>query len=611
MRMTSLLTGALCALLAGCAVGDDGSAAPADNELGTFTFALSGTLPGVQAFKLAIYEGPLTSPTQSPRFELKCAPYLVSATENRNAFTLRDMPAGKNYSVLVQFFGDQGCGELKLHAYRGGVEVKAGSSEAEAASPYYMQPVRFGSFVGMAQANDALQAEAAQRSCSSDQDCAAVHPAATCSAGQNRCTISSLFPLNGGARRAFPMLVTLTDGSVAIAGGFSVVDPATGVWSATTSTVEHFNPSLGRFAAPAATLDNFDVAGRVGMAAGAPLGGATLAVVGGTQRAQIKVSGTTVTTTLQDATCAGGGASCPASKAVWRVDLPASLSSGVELSGPVAMPIVARVATSNGPRLLIAGGADQPVPKSGSSRRGDARLCELSGSAAECSGAGGKLNVARANAAFGCIDDTVDGCKTLLIIGGHIGAGSSLVEQYNADSDTFVEVKSDGAPDLVFGGHLVKAGSTFYLLGASSAALFLEGRSTKSTAGIGPLKVIIDDAGAERRVHFEAVKLGSFAGADAGRRLFGAAIGLASGHALLAGGIMPDGKAADSALVFDKDGVVARVPLEQARFAAGLAEIKGSSPFGGCALLAGGATVGAAPAALSHVELYCPPVPAK
>ena len=612
MRTISLLIGGLCTLLMGCATGDDGQAGSPDPQLGSMTFALTGTLPGVQAFKLSIFEGPLLNSAQSPRFALKCAPYLVAGSDNRNAFTLRDMPAGKNYSVLVQFYDDSACEDMKLHAYRGGVEVKAGSGDAEASTPYYLQPVRFGAFVGMAQANDVLKAEAEQRSCSSDQDCAAVHPAATCSAGQNRCTISSLFPLNGGAQRAFPTVVAMEDGSIAVAGGFSVVDAKTGVWSATTSKIEHFNPSLGRFIAPAASIDNFDIAGRVGMAKGTALGGATLSMVGGTQRAQIQLSGKTLTTTLQDATCAGGGSACPASKAVWRVDLPSSLSSGVDLAGPVAMPIVARVATSQGSRVLVAGGADQPIPKSGSSRRGEARLCQLTGTSAECPESAGKLNVPRADAAVGCIEDSPEGCKVLLLVGGRASKGAAMVEQYDAATDTFKILDTEGvAPPLLFGGRIVKAGSSFFLVGASTSAQFLEGRSTNVSAGVAPLKVIVDDAGAERRIRFEAVKLGSFAGKDKGKRLFGAAVGLSSGHAVLAGGITPEGTVADTALIFDETGVIARIPMEAARFGAGIAEIGGSSPFAGCAFLVGGASAGKTPEALSHVEIYCPPLATK
>ncbi|MCO4760159.1 MAG: hypothetical protein KC502_01565 [Myxococcales bacterium] len=606
MWFRSLLIGGLCVLLSSCAAADD---APVDDSLGSFTFALSGTLPGVQAFKLSIYQGPLTSSKQSARFALSCAPYLVSATENRNAFTLRDMPAGKNYSVLVEFFEDTACTKAKLRAYRGGVEVVGGSSDAAAETPYYMQPVRIGGFTGMAEANDALVAEAGQRSCSTDQDCAAVHPAATCTAGKNRCNVNSLFPLNGGAVRAFPSLVALASGTIALAGGFSVVDVSTGVWSATTSKVEQFDPSLGRFIAPASSVDNFDAAGRVGMASSAPLGGSTFAMVGGTKKAQVKLAGSALTTTLQDATCAGGGASCPASKSVWRVDLPSRLSSGTQLPQPLALPIVARVATPGGPRLLVAGGADQPIPKSGSSRSGEARLCELSGTAAECAQSDSKLNVARAHAAVGCIKEGDDGCKTLLIIGGRINKNAAMVEQYDAESDAFKVLPVTGAPPYIFGGHLVRAGASLFLVGASSAALFLEGRNTKTSAGVVPYKIVVDDSGAERRIRFEKVGLGSFGGADGGRRVLAAAVGLSSGHALLIGGIGADSKVADSALLFDETGVIARLPLDKRRFAAAAVEIPGTSPFGGCALLAGGADIGKTGTGLSHVEIYCPPDP--
>ncbi len=585
-----------------CAVEDGGG------ELGTFTFALTGTMPDVKAFKLTVFQGALTTATKTPKFALTCSPYNVSDTENRNAFTLQDMPVGDDYSVLVEYFGDDACADLKVRAYRGGVAVKAGQDAAAAASPYYLQPARVGAFTGMAQANADLQAEAAQRSCSTDQDCVAVHPAATCTAGKNRCNVDSLFPLNGGARRAFPAVVAMSDGTVTIAGGFSVVDPVSAVWTATTSTVERFDPALGRFVMPANAVDNFDSAGRVGLASGAPLGGATFAMVAGTERALVGLYLGKLTTDLQDAKCAGGGAACPASKAAWRVDLPANLSSGTELPGPIGLPVVARVATPQGPRLLVAGGADLPVPKSGSSRRGDVRLCELSGTAASCTESAAKLAAARARAAVGCIEPSADGCKTLLVIGGRVNKTAPMVEQYSAASDAFETLETLGAPDTLHGGRLVQAGSSYYLLGATTAALFLEGKSVQiASAAAPPYRVVVDDGGAKRVIRFEPADLKTFGGTDGGRRVFGAAVSLSSGHAVLAGGILPDGKLGGDALIFDKDGAVGRVNLETARFGAGMAEIGGDGPFGGCAMLAGGAIIaGKDVRAVNHVEMYCP-----
>ncbi|HAN30598.1 MAG TPA: hypothetical protein DCQ06_03280 [Myxococcales bacterium] len=595
-------------LVALCLVGCVNEEPTAPSGQGVFTLALTGTLPDIATFKLAVYKGALTSTSKQPKFALGCSPYLVGNGETRNAFTLQDMPVGKDYSVLVEYFADDACSARSLLAYRGGIEVKSESVQAAESKPYYLQPVRFGAFTGMATASAEIKAEVESRSCSTDQDCVSVHPAATCSAGSNRCSVDSLFPLNGGVARAFPSLTALADGTIALHGGFSVVDSPTGTWTATSSTVEHFSPALGRFHTPALTVDNFDSRGRVGMSSTAALTGAAYAVVGGQEQIVIGLNKGKLATEMKDATCAQK-TTCPVSAAVWRVDTAKSFSSGTELSKPVAFPIVIKVASATGPKVLIAGGSDLPLPKNSGNRRGDAQLCELTTSSAACEASAGKLNAARADAAILCLVDSDDGCKEVLIVGGRASKAAAMVEQYDAQTDAFSTVEAIGAPDLLFGGKLVRAGSAIYLLGASSVALFQENRITDvANVAAPPYRLIVDDSGAERVVRFELAELGEFAGTDGGRRVFGAAVGLTDANqALLIGGVLPNGKVADDALVFGEEGGIDRLPLERARFGAGAVEISSEGPFGGCAFIAGGADISSTlVGSLSHVELYCP-----
>ena len=297
---------------------------------------------------------------------------------------------------------------------------------------------------------------------------------------------------------------------------------------------------------------------------------------------------------------------------MWRVDLDKRTSSGTLLKENVALPIVARVATSSGPRVLVAGGVELPMKKGNDiPRRGETLLCSVEAGSADCVEAKAKLATGRANAASACLETSADGCKRLLIVGGRVKSGAPLAEVYDASTETYEKVTVKGTvPAASHGGDLVRAGDRFYLLGATANALFIEGRTGASAGSLAPMQLTIDDSGDPLEVTFAAVDLGKYAGTDKGARAMATAFGFDDGSALLVGGLGPKNAIQSDAILIDKDGKgAARLTLEKGRYGASAARIGGSGPVAGCVLLVGGVgSENGSVVPLSHVEVYCPPV---
>lgn len=580
-----------------------------DDDLGVFSFALTGVIPGVKAMDVKVYAGPVTSLSKLHKFELACIPYVTGPNKSNNAFTLDKLPARNDYSILVNLYADDGCKDLTVRGYRGGITVNPGTRSDAADSPYYIQPYRIGKFTGLASANPLAKSDVQKLSCTTDSDCRGEggHPAATCEA--NQCSLSSLFPLNGGSPRAFPTVVALSNGQVAIGGGFSVRQQD-GTWAATKDRVEVFDPTIGRFLDTALKIDNFGVEARVGMAAAIPWTANAFAQVGGLSKIKLEVVNGKLESGLVDEACAGGSSACPASKAVWLIDLAKKTSSGTLLSGPVALPIVARVAGPNGTRVLVAGGVELPTPKGGTiPRRGEALLCEVSSGSSSCEDSQSKMAAGRADAASACIETAADGCKKLLVVGGRSNAGAPIAEVYDAGKDEFEKVTINGTPPtFVHGGQLVRAGTRFYLVGARGQAVFLEAKSVADASPIQPILIDVDDSTTPISLTFGKVDLDGQGGADEGKYAFVAAVGYPSGAAVIAGGLGPKNVVATHALVIGSDGkLAARVPLETPRYGASIASITGSGPLKDCAVLAGGiANENGVAVPVNHVEVFCP-----
>lgn len=583
-----------------------------DSELGVFSFALTGVIPGVEAMEVKVYDGPVTSMDKVHKFELGCIPYLTGADKSNNAFTLDLLPARDDYSVLVNLYADAACKDLVVRGYRGGIQVKPGTRPDVATAPYYIQPYRVGRFTGFATAAPGVQAQMQKLSCATDSDCHGElgHPAASCVA--NQCQLASLFPLDGGSRRAFPAIAAVGGGRIAISGGFSVLQ-SDGTWAATKERVEVFDPTLGRFLDTPLQVDNFGVEARVGAADVLSWHDGSYVQVGGSSKLKLTVTDKLLTADLLDDTCAGTGAGCPLSKAIWRVDANAKGSSGTLLADHIALPIVARVASPNGPRVMVAGGVEPLIPKGGAvPRRGETLLCTVAQGSAECVDSAAKMATGRAMAAHACIETSADGCKRLLIVGGRAKAGSPLAELYNASKDAYEPVTVLGAaPADSHGGQLVRAGNRFYLLAAMAQPVFLEARSVPSAGALPPYELTVDDSGEPVTVSFAVVDLKAAAGIDKGQRAFASAIGFDDGSALLVGGLGAANKILADAILIGADAADhARIPLDGPRFAAGMARIEATGPLHGCVLLGGGITTeSAAIKPQSHVEVYCPPAP--
>ncbi len=596
-----LLLVALCPLAA-CAA--DGGLVPAEGDgLSTISLALSGKFPGVIAMS-----GNVSSKKVGKTYTFGCQSYLDATGEPQNRLTFQNLPTSGDYTVLFELFGDEACTDLLFRAYRGAIAVDDQSADSAAAKPYYVQPYAIGGFVGLATASESVLEEAAKKSCAADIDCASVHPNATCLAGANVCTVTSLFPLNGGRPRVFPNVAGLGNGRVAISGGLGVGGPDD-LWSATAEQVEVFNPSTGLFQSH--SVANFEGEASVALGATVALAGGAFAVVGGTSRAHLSLEGTKLKVDLNAGLCSGTAVGCPVSSGVWRVSTGEDVAQGTVLSERLAFPIVARVETPMGTRVLIAGGAELPVMPAGADRVAAALLCQIDSTVVACTTADTTMSAARASASHGCVERSSNGgCTKLLILGGRAKANQPLAEIYDAQANTFTVAKIVGIPPgtILHGGSIIEAGANLYLFGASSKAFFLEAAQAAAAADIAPYVLDVDASADEPTVTFTKADLGTVAGKDLGRRNFPATIGFDDGSALLIGGIDSAGAVASDAIFFGTDGVAtSRLPLDMGRFGATAARISASGPLAGCVLLVGGATTAAAGLQpLSHIEAFCP-----
>ena len=601
---------ALCGCLLALALAVTGCApdvAPVDRPgFGRLELALTGPLGGAVRLRVRIYEGPATSLQQAAKYTLaNCAPY----TAGNNQLQVSDLKVRSDYAVLVELYGDTACKDLRYRAYRGGIAVATATAASAKARPYYIQPYEIGKFTSLATVNPALRDEAAKKTCSSDADCRAIHVNAACTK-EFKCTVDHLFPLNGGGRRGFPTVVGLDDGRVAVAGGLTA--SIAGVWTATIDRVEVFEPTTGIFRAQSVANGGAPV----GLAESVTLVGGSLAVVGGLAAAKVVLEpGNSLTTALEPKGCGGAGSACSVSRAIARWDLKNPIEGvAQQLSedgrAPLAFPVVARVRTPAGERVLVAGGAQVPLPSgTADSRKGASVLCKMDAGGVTCAD-GATMQAGRARAAVGCLDGVAGACNRLLVLGGRKSTGTPLAEIYDATTDKFVAATIAGAvPQGLHGGHLLAiGGGRLLLVGASQQALFLEDSSLTLGSGIAPLIVEASGTASEPVLTFTAANLGTFEAKDGGKRMLATAVTLADGGALLIGGIGTDLLPLADALRFDSNGnAVARIELSASRFGAGAARIGGQGPLGGCTLLAGGYHIlGTTPQPQNHVEIFCP-----
>jgi hypothetical protein len=603
---------ALCALaLAGCATesgeaptGGPTAAAPdGSGETGTVQLALTGPLPGIQRYSVLIYETEVTSPQQIPAYALRCLPYNPA---DNNAFEVSSLATGDNYALLVELFGDDACGDLRMRAYRGGIRINAGLNDGV----YYLQPWVFGAFTGMAEPSDSVLTEAQARNCATDGDCGSIHPNAICTDDTKICTIESLFPLNGGSRRLAPSVVQLGDGRVAVAGGLGVRDTQ-GFWSPASDRVEVFEPATGIFSS--FEVANFGVESRFGFATSAALPGQSsgFAFVGGMSKVRLELDAGGLTTAIASDLCGGQAIGCQASRNVWQVDLSTSLAQGGLLPDFLALPVVAPIGDAADPVVLVAGGARLPLPAAGDSRTATATVCSVGSGGVLCQSAASNMTAARADAAFGCAArDQSGACSEVLVVGGRKPGGSGpIAEIFDVASGGFVQVSATGdVPTAVHGARIIEAGENLYLLGGSSEPVLLGNGTVAAAADVAPRLITVDRTTAPPGVAFEAIDMSGAGGADGGQRVLAAAVGFDNGGAMLIGGVTPSDDLADDAILFGPDGAAtARIPLERPRLGATAARIGGTGPLGGCVLLVGGlGNVDGELDALSHVEVYCP-----
>lgn len=570
---------------------------------GTLSVGLSGALPDVQSLRLRLFDAPPASGGKIA-FDAGCQPYTA-----QNVLTISPLKTGSSYALQLDLFQDAACAKARFRAYRGSIEVSAQSETASQARPYYLQPYELGRFTGLAQVSAQKQAEAAKRSCSQDGDCKSVHPNATCALKQNVCVIDHLFPLDGAARRAFPLVLTLDDGRVAVGGGLTL--QGTDSWVATNDRLEVFDPSTGLFH----SSELLNVPPAVGLAEGVTLAGGSFAQVVGTSSARLAFDkGKSLTTSLDTKGCTAGTASaCKVSNLVARLDVKLDAAQQISLAAPLAFPVVARVKTAAGERVLVAGGAKVPLPLGGDARTGQAVLCKLDGGQPDCSQATSQpMQAGRARAAVACVAGGSQ-CSKVLVLGGRKKATLPLAELYDATSDTFTAVQPKGqVPDTLHGGQLLPlADGSWLLVGASKKALFLEDGDVVTGGDLPPLKVTVDASATPPTLTFAPITLATGLTDKDVQRLLPSAVGLNDRSVLLIGGLDPDLQPRGDAILIGPDGTaLTKLDLTAPRFAAGAALLGGNGPLAGCVLVAGGFTLqNATLAPQNHAEVFCPAAP--
>lgn len=602
--------GVASALASGCAVdggvptGGSSSDAAAYGEL---HLALTGALPGAVAFRLRVYQGAVTSPSQAPLQDFGCKAY--GGTES-NKLIIQDLEARSDYAVLLDLFEDSACAKPRYRAYRGAIAVTAGAGAAVKDNPYWLPTVEFGQLSQMAQVKPSLNETAAGKTCSIDADCQGIHVNATCGAN-NRCKVDNLYPLNGWSRRGLPVSVALEDGRVAIVGGLSVL--TSGLWAASAEQVEIFDPRTAMMTSRLVKNAGSPVA----MAEAVTLSGGAFAMVGGTSRAKVLLSPGKLTAQLDTEFCAAAGSgNCAVTESVARWTVPASGESAAQqfaLGLPVAFPAAARVATPNGERLLVAGGTEVPISAGFDKRRGKAMLCKADASQIVCDEETNKaMNAGRANAAVACIaHDAAGGCTKVALVGGRKSPTSPLTEVYDAAANAFVVASDIGSPPQeLHGGRMFPVGAgKFLLVGATAKRIFLED-SELAVSGAQPIYLITVDASAAAPViTWKPLDLGAGAGPDGGKRLLAATVQLADGSVLISGGLDAALQPIGDALWLSPDGTLrAKITSNIKRFGATASRIQGKGPLAGCAVLGGGFAVGSdsSLAPQNEIELFCP-----
>lgn len=602
LKFRSFVAVLLTLVLAQCATTDKATS-DGTSGFGTIQFALTGVFPGAAKIRIKIFEGSLKSLDDTAKYTVACAPY-------NNEQVIQNLPVNVDYSLLIELFVDDGCTQLSYRAFRGGVQADPAGQDSAKTQPYYVQPYRLGQFTSLAIANPQLNIDAIKRNCKTDTDCKSIHVNATCDGDSGKCIVDTLFPLNGDQRRGFTQAFALDDGtgSVAIVGGVNAL--IKGNWESLNERLEIFDPSTGIFRA--ATLPGSSIPGGLFEVATAP--GGIFWLTGGSKDLTLDFNpGKTLTAALDGKACIGAGGACAVSKIVARWNVTANSASQGSLDSNLALPTVARVHGSAGDRLLVAGGAQMPIPQTLSSLQASATLCKFDGANVDCSqSTGNTMSVGRAHAASACLSVTSDGgCNKLLIVGGNKTTPASA-ELYDAATDKFSPVKLNGTviPQLLHGGQFIAiGGGNWILLGATQKALFVSNDPILSGGDVPPLLIAPDAAGASATVTL--ADLATFGGTDGGKRLMGTGVGLSDGSALLIGGIDDKMQARADAIWFGADGKAkARLDLNGPRFGGSAARIGGTGPLGGCVMLAGGFTVSAGKLqAQNNVEVFCPNVP--
>ncbi len=566
----------------------------------------------VTHYRIRLYHGaPKDWPNDSPYFQSGC--FAASL-----AFQLNRVKVGSGYTIVFEGYADAACATLSALGVRGDVSITAkGTGEAF----YYIQLNRRDAVTAFPLPGPDLDPPGAGLPCEEDAYCRElvscdatencpggwmyrVHPLAVCDDGF--CRLSSLFPLNVEAGRAFHTAVSVAGGVVTLLGGYDALD-ATGMSASSPPRTEEFDANKSLFAIPAvANLDE----GLAGSAVAAHEAQDIAGLFGGVPAVRFKH--VLAALRAEKRTCPSPG-SCPVE--------PRTTAFLLDATRHVATRYALPIAATGGVAALVQGPAGTPAffYRPGMVQATDTEIQPGDRAFVFVLETGGTLACAdplpeedpadkvlacramegltpRAAPAGVCYEEAAGLCSRYVVIGGH-GPDSgrqAFAEVFDAASQTITVLAGDASiPKALSGAVAVRVGNRVWTFGGQAE-------------GGDPTVLAFTFDFQNHEIHLASVV--SNDDLSDLRRVYHQATLLRDGRRVLVTGGLRDNTALNTYLVLTLDGdrvaVERRGLLGQPRFGHAATRIRGSI-FEGSVLLTGGVrAMGDRPSLAPGAEFY-------
>ena len=443
-----------------------------------------------------------------------------------------DVAPSSDVTAYLEAFSDESCSDRVFVGVRGGIDIQAGSN----VRGYFIQPLCVGHFTELPNPDtedvgfirsvagttcstdcdciDAfsqklkIQCSADQKTqstlpgaplqcksgtcttghafedvlttqCTSDEACTNLYPSSTC--GQDGlCRLTSYYPLNMRAGRAFHTATQLNDGRVLLLGGLSRKEPVGGktAFLASDQPMEVYDPLTGTFdtypitAASAGALTGSE-ARRAFHTATPMRDGKFLAVAGGVQEVSLAIATDGGQRKLQittpDITVLGEGSNMlsnllllDTNSMMGRLKALGVDSGGTRTPQPFAMHAASPVLSHATEELFVVGGiAPDGTPVTGCEKTSTAPYADVATNCqvgdpteASCKVNPCVLHAPRAGAGTACFSTSEDGiCSEFAVIGGTSNTKDPVGEVFHTPADpkgsgSFAPLSPEGADEL-------------------------------------------------------------------------------------------------------------------------------------------------------------------